>query len=111
MSRTRRRSSQAKLDWMRAEIYATLTRCIACCWPAIPSAATRLDYLNGVFTDFIERTVTGSFRDDPAIVGGWARLGGHSVMVIGHQKGRDTKENIRRNFGMAHPEGIARRSA
>ena len=43
--------------------------------------------------------------DDPAIVGGWARLGGTSVMVIGHQKGRDTKENIKRNFGMPHPEG------
>src|SRR6266516_3867410 len=45
------------------------------------------------------------FRDDPAIVGGWARLDGMSVMVIGHQKGRDTKENLHRNFGMAHPEG------
>jgi acetyl-CoA carboxylase carboxyl transferase subunit alpha len=45
------------------------------------------------------------FRDDPAIVGGWARLDGQPVMVIGHQKGRDTKENLRRNFGMAHPEG------
>ncbi len=43
--------------------------------------------------------------DDPAIVGGWARLGGISVMVIGHQKGRDTKENLKRNFGMPHPEG------
>src|SRR5439155_206332 len=45
------------------------------------------------------------FRDDPALVAGWARLDGQTVMVIGHQKGRDTKENLRRNFGMAHPEG------
>src|SRR6266699_3501342 len=45
------------------------------------------------------------YRDDPAIVGGWARLDGTSVMIIGHQKGRDTKENLYRNFGMAHPEG------
>jgi len=45
------------------------------------------------------------FRDDPALVAGWARLDGASVMAIGHQKGRDTKENLKRNFGMAHPEG------
>jgi len=58
-----------------------------------------------VFTDFVELHGDRLFRDDPAIVGGWARLDGMSVMVIGHQKGRDTKENLRRNFGMAHPEG------
>ena len=45
------------------------------------------------------------FRDDPAIVGGWARLDGRPVIVVGHQKGRDTKENLKRNFGMPHPEG------
>ena len=58
-----------------------------------------------IFTDFIELHGDRLFRDDPAIVGGWARLDGASVMVIGHQKGRDTKENLQRNFGMAHPEG------
>ncbi len=58
-----------------------------------------------MFTDFVELHGDRLFRDDPAIVGGWARLDGMSVMVIGHQKGRDTKENLRRNFGMAHPEG------
>jgi len=63
------------------------------------------DYLTSVFTDFLELHGDRLFRDDPAIVGGWARLAGQSVMVIGHQKGRDTKDNIRRNFGMAHPEG------
>jgi acetyl-CoA carboxylase carboxyl transferase subunit alpha len=70
-----------------------------------PKRPYSLDYLNGVFTDFIELHGDRLYRDDPAIVGGWARLGGHSVMVIGHQKGRDTKENIHRNFGMPHPEG------
>ncbi len=64
-----------------------------------------LDYLSTIFTDFIELHGDRLFRDDPAIVGGWARLGGQTVMVIGHQKGRDTKENLRRNFGMPHPEG------
>ena len=49
------------------------------------------------------------FGDDQAIVGGMAILGGRQVMLIGHQKGRDTKENLRRNFGMPHPEGTARR--
>ena len=64
-----------------------------------------LDYVNTVFTDFVELHGDRLYRDDPAIVGGWARLDGISVMVIGHQKGRDTKDNLYRNFGMAHPEG------
>jgi acetyl-CoA carboxylase carboxyl transferase subunit alpha len=58
-----------------------------------------------VFSDFVELHGDRLFRDDPAMVGGWARLDTVSVMLIGHQKGRDTKENLRRNFGMAHPEG------
>lgn len=64
-----------------------------------------LDYLRLGFTDFIELHGDRAFRDDAAIVGGWARLDGETVMVIGHQRGRDTKENLRRNFGMPHPEG------
>jgi acetyl-CoA carboxylase carboxyl transferase subunit alpha len=59
-----------------------------------PRRPYTLDYLSSIFTDFIELHGDRLFRDDPAIVGGWARLGGHSVMVIGHQKGRDTKENL-----------------
>ena len=70
-----------------------------------PRRPYTLDYLSTIFTDFIELHGDRLFRDDPAIVGGWARLGGQSVMVIGHQKGRDTKDNLRRNFGMPHPEG------
>jgi acetyl-CoA carboxylase carboxyl transferase subunit alpha len=64
-----------------------------------------LDYVEHVFTDFIELHGDRAFREDAAIVGGWARLDGETVMLIGHQRGRDTKENLRRNFGMPHPEG------
>src|SRR3954465_6252623 len=63
------------------------------------------DYLRLCFTDFIELHGDRAFREDAAIIGGWARLDGETVMVIGHQRGRDTKENLKRNFGMAHPEG------
>ena len=63
------------------------------------------DYLGTIFTDFVELHGDRLYRDDLAIVGGWARIGGTSVIVIGHQKGRDTRENIKRNFGMSHPEG------
>ncbi len=64
-----------------------------------------LDYLSLIFTDFEELHGDRSFSDDHAIVGGLARFNGQSVMVIGHQKGRDTKEKIYRNFGMPRPEG------
>ena len=64
-----------------------------------------LDYIERIFTDWVELHGDRNFRDDEAIVGGWASLDGASMMVIGHQKGRDIKENLRRNFGMAHPEG------
>lgn len=70
-----------------------------------PRRPYTLDYMSRVFTDFMELHGDRAFRDDEAIVGGWARLAGESVMVIGHQKGRDMKENLRRNFGMPHPEG------
>lgn len=63
------------------------------------------DYLERAFTDFVELHGDRLYRDDEAVVGGWARLDGRTVMVLGHQKGRDMKENLRRNFGMPHPEG------
>jgi acetyl-CoA carboxylase carboxyl transferase subunit alpha len=63
------------------------------------------DYLRLCFMDFFELHGDRAFREDAAIIGGWARLDGETVMVIGHQRGRDTKENLRRNFGMPHPEG------
>jgi acetyl-CoA carboxylase carboxyl transferase subunit alpha len=70
-----------------------------------PRRPYTLDYLQHVFTDFDELAGDRAFADDKAIVGGVARLGERPVMVIGHQKGRETKEKIRRNFGMPAPEG------
>jgi acetyl-CoA carboxylase carboxyl transferase subunit alpha len=96
---------QSKLDGLKEEIYRNLTPMQRVLLARHPKRPYTLDYLNSVFSDFIELHGDRLFRDDPAIVGGWARLAGQSVMVIGHQKGRDTKENIRRNFGMPHPEG------
>ncbi len=96
---------QSKLESLRSEIYRNLTPMQRVQLARHPRRPYTLDYLSSIFTDFIELHGDRLFRDDPAIVGGWARLGGTSVMVIGHQKGRDTKENLKRNFGMAHPEG------
>ena len=70
-----------------------------------PQRPYTLDYVERCFTDWVELHGDRGFRDDEAIVGGWARLNGETVMVIGHQKGRDMKENLLRNFGMPHPEG------
>jgi acetyl-CoA carboxylase carboxyl transferase subunit alpha len=64
-----------------------------------------LDYIRILCDDWIELRGDRKFRDDPAIVGGWATLAGRSVMMIGHQKGRGMKENLERNFGSPHPEG------
>ncbi|UXS76473.1 acetyl-CoA carboxylase carboxyltransferase subunit alpha [Staphylococcus chromogenes] len=66
---------------------------------------TTLDYISHIFEDFIEFHGDRNFRDDPAIIGGLAFFNGTPVTVIGHQRGKDTKDNIYRNFGMAHPEG------
>ncbi len=70
-----------------------------------PSRPYTLDYIEHIFTDFHELHGDRAFADDPAIVCGLARLEGQPVMIIGHQKGRDTKEKIYRNFGMPRPEG------
>ncbi len=70
-----------------------------------PQRPYTLDYIGAMFTDFYELHGDRSFSDDPAIVGGLARFNGQSVMVIGHQKGRDLKERTYRNFGMPRPEG------
>jgi acetyl-CoA carboxylase carboxyl transferase subunit alpha len=96
---------QQKLETLKAEIYRNLTPMQRVTVARHPRRPYTLDYLSTIFTDFIELHGDRLFMDDPAIVGGWARLGGVSVMVIGHQKGRDTKENLKRNFGMPHPEG------
>ena len=71
-----------------------------------PDRPHTLDYANWCFSGFIELHGDRNFGDDPAIVGGPARLGEHSVMLIGHQKGSDARDNLARNFGMASPEGF-----
>ena len=96
---------EKRLAELRTEIYKNLTPMQRVQVARHPRRPYALDYLRTVFTDFVELHGDRLFRDDPAIVGGWARLEGETVMVIGHQKGRDTKENLKRNFGMAHPDG------
>ncbi len=96
---------QQKLTEMQRDIYRSLSPVQRV---QVARAAKRpftLDYIRLGFTDFIELHGDRAFRDDPSIVGGWARLDGETVMIIGHQRGRDTKENLYRNFGMPHPEG------
>jgi len=96
---------EKKADKMRAEIFSNLSR-----WQTAQIARHinrpfTMDYLNLIFTEFTELHGDRLFGDDHAIVGGLARLDGEPVMVIGHQKGRDTKEKVYRNFGMPNPEG------
>ncbi|MGD8726465.1 MAG: acetyl-CoA carboxylase carboxyltransferase subunit alpha [Gemmatimonadales bacterium] len=96
---------EAKLADLRREIYRKLTPMQRVMVARHPRRPYTLDYVERVFTDFVELKGDRLFRDDPAIVGGWARLDGRPVMIVGHQKGRDTKANLARNFGMPHPEG------
>ncbi len=96
---------EAKLAELRIEIYRTLTPLQRVQVARNSRRPFTLDYLRLAFTDFIELHGDRLFGEDAAIVGGWARLDGETVMVIGHQRGRDTKENLKRGFGMPHPEG------
>lgn len=96
---------ERKLAETRREIFENLSP-----WQRVqlarhPRRPYTLDYLRLAFSDFEELRGDRAFADDQAIVGGFAELDGDKVLVIGTQKGRDTKENIRRNFGSAHPEG------
>jgi len=96
---------ETRIDELRRSVYSNLTR-----WQKVqlarhPDRPYTLDYISRVFTDFTELHGDRRFADDKAIVGGFAQLEGRTVMVIGHQKGRDTKSNLYRNFGMANPEG------
>ncbi len=96
---------EQQVEMLRGEIYRNLTR-----WQRVqiarhPDRPYTLDYITHCFSDFVELHGDRTFRDDPAIVGGLASLDGRHVMVIGHQKGRDTKTNVHRNFGMPNPEG------
>jgi acetyl-CoA carboxylase carboxyl transferase subunit alpha len=94
-----------KLRTLRRETFSKLSR-----WQTVqlarhPQRPFTLDYLSRLSPDFVELHGDRAFGDDHAIVAGFGRLGGRSVALIGHQKGRDTKSNIHRNFGMPNPEG------
>lgn len=96
---------QAQIEKLRADIYRNLTR-----WQRVqiarhPERPYTLDYATHCFENFVELHGDRTFRDDPAIVGGLASVGTQRVMIVGHQKGRDTKTNLHRNFGMPNPEG------
>ena len=94
-----------KMRTRTAEIYADLTPWQTALVARHPNRPYTLDYIDAIFEDFHELHGDRTFADDQSIVGGLARLGEHAVMVIGHQKGRDTRERTRRNFGMTKPEG------
>ncbi|MDI6766944.1 MAG: acetyl-CoA carboxylase carboxyltransferase subunit alpha [Bacteroidota bacterium] len=96
---------EEKVNLLRKSVYADLTR-----WQKVqlarhPERPYTLDYISMMTTDFIELHGDRSFRDDKAVVGGFAMLENEPVMIIGQQKGRDTKSNVYRNFGMMNPEG------
>lgn len=96
---------QKKSQALMKDIYAKLTPWQVAQLARHPQRPYTLDYINDVFSDFHELHGDRSFADDNSIVGGPARFNGQSVMVLGHQKGRDTKERTLRNFGMSKPEG------
>ena len=96
---------EEKLERLKKDTYGNLTA-----WQRVQIARHPLrpytqDYINIIMSDFIELHGDRSFSDDQAIIGGFAEIDHQKIVVIGHQKGRDTKENLRRNFGCAHPEG------
>lgn len=96
---------QQKSQTLTKDIYAKLGAWQVSQVSRHPQRPYTLDYIEGLFTDFEELHGDRAYADDPAIVGGMARFEGQPVMVIGHQKGRDTKDKIHRNFGMPRPEG------
>lgn len=96
---------QVKLEKLRTSTYRNLSA-----WQRVqiarhPARPYMLDYVERCFSEFIELHGDRHIGDDHAMPGGFATIGGHRVVLIGHQKGRDTKENLKRNFGCAHPEG------
>ena len=99
------RQLEEKIEAKKRELYSNLSA-----WQRVqlarhPQRPYSLDYINKTFNGFSELHGDRLFHDDHAIVAGFAMLGERRVMVVGTQKGRDTKENIKRNFGCAHPEG------
>ncbi len=99
------RRLERKLRRLQAEIFARLTPWQRCQIARHPNRPNTLEYIKALLTDFVELHGDRCFADDRAVVAGLGRLDGDPVVVVGHQKGRDTKEKIARNFGMANPEG------
>ena len=96
---------EARLEKLKKEVFESLTP-----WQRVqiarhPKRPYTMDYINMAMMDFVEVHGDRMFSDDKAMVGGLAKIDGEKVLVVGHQKGRDTKENIMRSFGSAHPEG------
>ena len=96
---------EARLEKLKKEVFESLTP-----WQRVqiarhPKRPYTMDYINMTMVDFVEVHGDRMFSDDKAMIGGFAKIDGEKVLVLGHQKGRDTKENIMRSFGSAHPEG------
>ncbi|MBE9117875.1 acetyl-CoA carboxylase carboxyl transferase subunit alpha [Lusitaniella coriacea LEGE 07157] len=96
---------EAKAEQLRSEIFSTLTPSQRLQLARHPRRPSTLDYIQAISDEWFELHGDRGGRDDPAIVGGIARLDGRPVVIMGHQKGRDTKDNVARNFGMASPSG------
>jgi acetyl-CoA carboxylase carboxyl transferase subunit alpha len=96
---------QAKLTRLKSDIFSHLSPMQRVQLARHPRRPYPLDFIERCFTDWLELHGDRSFADDRAMIGGMARFEGRPVMIVGQQKGRDTKENLRRNFGMPHPEG------
>ncbi len=95
-----------KLERVSREIYSALTPWQKTLVARHPARPYTLDYVQALMTDFVELHGDRKFSEDPAIIAGFALFRGRSVAVVGHQKGRDSKEKIRRNFGMPRPDGF-----
>ena len=96
---------EEKLEHLKKDIYGNLSA-----WQRVqiarhPQRPYTLDYINSMMTDFVELHGDRFFSDDKALITGLAKIDDQKIVVMGHQKGRDTKENLKRNFGCAHPEG------
>ncbi|MFH1854193.1 MAG: acetyl-CoA carboxylase carboxyltransferase subunit alpha [Candidatus Omnitrophota bacterium] len=96
---------ELRLEKVRKEVFESLTP-----WQKVqiarhPKRPYTIDYIHMMIADFIELHGDRMFKDDKALIGGFGKIDGEKILIIGHQKGRDTKENLMRNFGSAHPEG------
>ena len=104
-------SLERKLEKLQNEIFSKLSR-----WQRVqlarhPKRPYTLDYINHIFTDFVELHGDRGFADDKAVICGFAKIDGQKAHVVGQQKGRDTKAKLMRNFGMMHPGGLSQGAA